>query len=68
MPELHPGVADSGLCSSRDVVLRFVAQAGRTYVVMPYTRCAQQSVYADCAALFRGMMHACMQALPVLHT
>lgn len=40
VPELHPSVADSGLCSSRDAVLRFVAQAGRTYVVMPYTRCA----------------------------
>lgn len=37
-PELHPAVADSGLCSSRDVVLRFVAQAGSSYTVMPYTR------------------------------
>jgi len=37
-PDLHPAVADSGLCSSRDVLLRFVAQAGSSYTVMPYTR------------------------------
>lgn len=38
VPELQAAAADSGLCSSRDVVLRFVAEEGRSYVVLPYTR------------------------------
>lgn len=38
VPELQAAAANSGLCSSRDVVLRFVAEEGRSYVVLPYTR------------------------------
>jgi hypothetical protein len=38
VPELHPAVADSGLHRSRDVVVRYVAEGGKNYVVMPYTR------------------------------
>lgn len=36
VPGQHPAVADSGLSSSRDVVVRFVVEAGRDYVVLPW--------------------------------
>ena len=38
VPGQHPAVADSGLSSSRDVVVRFVAEGGKDYVVLPYSR------------------------------
>jgi hypothetical protein len=59
VPELHPSVADSGLCSSRDVVLRFAAQAGRTYVVMPYTRCGAALVSQELLLLLFHDACAC---------
>lgn len=37
-PGQHPAVVDSCFNSGRDVVVRFVAEAGKDYVVLPYTR------------------------------
>ena len=36
VPGQHLSVVDSGLSSSRDVVVRFVVEAGRDYVVLPW--------------------------------
>lgn len=60
VPELHPAVADSGLHSSRDVLVRFVAEGSRNYVVKPYTRCATRAAMHDAAHASSVWAAACM--------
>lgn len=49
--ELQRAVVDSGLSRSRNIVIRFVAEAGKRYTLVPYTRCVcieGSSKYIEC--------------------